>query len=145
MEAVFFVFFLLAFVLVAPPHLVALAATGLLASSLIVGPLARLLSGAKVSTAAAFRTLVLGFLLSMLLAFALLNLLQDSPPAFKSALSHEGTHALAYVVYLVGFRRGLRLSWPHSAIVAAIPTLIVGASIWLAMSLNLPALHWPRP
>lgn len=133
-EAVLFVFFLLAFALVAQPHVVAVTATGLLIASLIVQPTARALSGVKVSLAAAFRTLVLTFLLSMLAAFTVMSLLIGARPEFVSTLTNLGANALAFGAYVLGFRVGLGLNWGHAAIVAAMSSLIIGACVWLAVS-----------
>jgi hypothetical protein len=141
MEAVLFVFFLFAFVLVAPPHIVAITATGLLASSLMVRSMAGALSGVRVSMASVFRCLVLSFLLSLLASFAVMRLVLGTQPEFERAMTHMGANALAYLAYTSGFRFGLKLTWAHAALVAAIPAFIVGASIWLAMSLGLPALN----
>lgn len=142
-EAVLFVFFLLAFALVAPPHVVAITATGLLLASVLAQAMAARLSGVKVGIAPAFRTLVLGFLASMLLSFAIMGVAPGRPPAFEHALVNPGAHVLAYGVCVLGFRLVLRLSWAHAAIVAAMCSLTIGLSIWLAFSLGAQPIKWP--
>ena len=141
MEAVLFVFFLLAFALVAPPHVVALTATGLVVASLVVRATARALSGVRVSLAAAFRAVVLTFLLSTLVAFAAMSLTLGAPPEFQHAVADLGANLLGLIAYTLGFRAGLGLSWQHAAIAAAAATLTIGACVWLAMVIRLPVLH----
>lgn len=136
MEAVLFVFFLLAFALVAQPHVVAVTATGLLIASLIVRSSARSLTGVKVSLAAAFRTLVLTFLLSMLAAFTAMSFLLGARPEFVNTLANPGANVLCFGAYVLGFRMGLGLNWGHAAIVAALSSLIIGACVWLAVSMT---------
>lgn len=134
-EAVLFVFFLLAFALVAQPHVVAVTATGLLIASMTAQATARSLSGVRVSIAAAFRALVLTFLLSMLAAFTVMSFMHGAPPEFASTLTHPGANVLTFGAYVLGFRMGLGLQWGHAAIVAAMSSLIIGACAWLAVFL----------
>lgn len=141
MEAVLFVFFLLAFALVAPPHVVALTATGLLIASLVVRAAARALSGIRIGLAVTFRTIVLAFLLSMLAAFAVMSFALGAPPEFQHAVTDVGAHTLSFAAYILGFRIGLGLNWPHAATVAAASALTVGAFVWLATMVRVPVLH----
>lgn len=141
MEAVLFVFFLLAFALVAPPHVVAFTATGLLVATLVVRTTASLLSGVRVSLAAAFRTLVLTFLLSMLASITLMSFVVGTPPEFKNTLTSLGANVFSFGAYVLGFRIGLGLTWPHAALVAVVSSLIIGGCIWLTVLLFPAGVH----
>lgn len=135
MEAVLFVFFLLAFVLVAPPNVVAITATGLIFASLVVQTAASALCGVRVSLAASFRTLVLAFLLSMLAIFTIMSFMIGAPPEFKHALANPLSQLFTFGAYVLGFRLGLGLRWPHAALVSALSSAIIGACLWAAVAL----------
>lgn len=135
MDAVLFVLFLLAFVLVAPAKIVAFTAAGLCAASLIVQATANAFAGVHVTLSGAFKTLVITFLLSTLAAFILMSFALGGAIEFQHSVTSFAANVFTYGAYVLGFRIGLGLTWRYAAIVAAISSLVVGACIWLAVTL----------